>query len=180
MKKPLAAALGALALGLPGCGRNAYFEIDVVLPPTDPGKDRFAVVSFAPGDQSFDAVWAGNQTLAGVKLAAGSTTQHASIESPSDQFDTAVEAKVSFCGNPSCTAVGDDTAPEARLRVVRAFYEGQRTSYTWTIACVPSTDPKVLCTEVNRAIKQVDKCEVAGCRAGTSSSYCVGDKHFCE
>ncbi len=176
-----AAFCAALALGLSGCGRNAFFEIDVVLPANTSGKDLFAIVSFAPGNQDFDAIWAGNQTLDGVKLSSGPTTQHASVESPEgDHFDTSVEVKVSFCGNASCTATGDDRALEARLHVARAFYEGQRTSYTWTIGCLPAAAPQTPCTETDRAIKEVTKCEVAGCREGTSSSYCVGDKHFCE
>jgi hypothetical protein len=180
-RRALLAAAGVISLGLCGCGRNAFFELDVVLPANDTGTDRYAVVSFASGDQDFGALWAGNQTLDGVHLSTtAASTQHASIENPSGQFDAPVEAKVNFCGNPSCTATGDDTAPELRLKVVRAFYEGERTSFTWTIACIPSSDPKGTCAEKNLAIKQVEKCEVAGCRAGTSSNYCVGDKHFCE
>jgi hypothetical protein len=175
------ASIAAAAAAVAGCGRNAFLEIDVVLPKNDTGSDRYAVVAFAPGDQPFDAVWAGDQTLAGVKLSAGgTTTQHASLEGASERFDQPVAAKVTFCGNAACTASGDDRAPEVRLLIERAFYEGSRTTYTWTIGCVPSVDPARACAEEDRAVKTAKKCEIGGCREGTSSSYCVGDKHFCE
>ena len=169
-----------LLLAAAGCGRNAFFEVDVVLPKNTTGETRYAIIAFAPDGQDYDAVWAGSQTLPGVKLATGETlSQHASIEGPDDHLDRPVEAKVTFCANDTCTASGDDRAPEVRLRIERAFYEGERTSYTWTVACIPSSTAGA-CAIADRTIEPVTKCQIAGCRAGTSSNYCVGDKHFCE
>ncbi len=171
--------LALLALTLVSCGRNAFFEIDVVLPKNDTGKTRYAVVAFAPDGQEYDAIWAGSQTLDGVLLTtSGTVTQHASIEGPDGGLDRPVEAKVSFCENPTCTASGDDRAPEVWLKIERAFYEGERTAYTWTIACIPSSTGG--CAVPDSKLIEVTKCEVSGCRSGTSSNYCVGDKHFCE
>lgn len=172
-------ALAALALA--GCGQNAFFEVDVILPVNDTGQKRYAVIAFAPAGQDYDAVWAGNQTLPGVLLSASDTiSQHASVEGTSERFEQVVEAKVTFCGDQTCTAKGDDRAPEVRLRIERAFYEGKRTSYAWKIACIPTADKPDSCQEKDRTVREVTRCEVAGCRDGISTSYCVGDRHFCE
>ncbi len=175
----LVALVGSTAVAGSGCGRNAFLELEVVLPPST-GGELFAVVAFAPGGQAFDAVWAGDQTLEGVALSPSSTTSRAvSVEAPGDAFETPVEVKVTFCKGASCTAPGDDRAPEARLLLERAFYEGKRTSFRWVVPCVPA-GKGATCSVVDRDVRVVPKCEVAGCREGSVTSYCVGDRHFCE
>jgi hypothetical protein len=167
------------ALLAAGCGCNAFFELTVKLPANTTGKDRFAIVSVASGEKPFAGTWAGNGTLPGVQLGAAVSTQQVSVEGNSETFDKIVEVKVVFCSQADCLGTNDDHAPEAHLTVERAFYEGKRTEYTWTIPCLPTVD--ATCKESDPIVKDAKKCDVAGCRAGSSSSgYCTNGKHFCE
>ncbi|MGZ3423499.1 MAG: hypothetical protein ACXWUG_21995 [Polyangiales bacterium] len=166
------------ALLAAGCGRNAFLELQIDLPANTTGSNRFAIISIASGNRPFPGTWGGDGTLPGVALDTKTSTKSISVEGNSDSFDKVVEVKVVFCVQQDCLGKNDDNAPEAHLTIERAFYEGKRTSYEWTIDCMPTVD--ATCKEPNPIDKQVKKCEVAGCRAGTSSSYCVGDKHFCE
>lgn len=168
------------ALLAAGCGRNAFLELEIDLPANPTGKARYAVIGIASGDRTFVGRWGGDGTLPGVLLATDKPTkQSVSVEGNSDSFDKIVEVKVVFCSTPECSDLTDDNSPEAHLTIERAFYEGKRTSYSWTIACIPTLDAS--CKDASPIEKTVKKCEVAGCRAGSSSSgYCVGDKHFCE
>lgn len=169
----------AAILAAAGCGRNAFFELSVKLPANTTGKDRFAIVSVASGDRPFAGTWAGNGTLPGVALGPTVSTQSVSVEGTSDSFDKIVEAKVVFCSQADCLGTNDDHAPEAHLTVERAFYEGKRTAYTWIIPCLPTVD--TTCKEADPIVKDAKKCDVEGCRAGSSSSgYCTNGKHFCE
>jgi hypothetical protein len=95
---------------------------------------------------------------------------------------------VRFCSDPNCAGATDDIekTPEAWLRIERAFYIGKRTKYRWAIC---STDPADLpvtneCTPVAvgaaRTETLVTKCKIEGCRPGSATSSCTGDKHFCE
>jgi hypothetical protein len=170
---------GALFAAAAGCGRNAFFELSVKLPANGTGSDRFAIISVASGEKPFAGTWAGDGTLPGVALSPTVSTQSISVEGNSDNFDKIVEVKVVFCSQADCLGKNDDHAPEAHLTVERAFYEGKRTAYTWTIPCLPEIDTS--CKETDPIEKEAKKCDVEGCRAGSSSSgYCTNGKHFCE
>jgi hypothetical protein len=95
-----------------------------------------------------------------------------------------VRIKVRFCHDPSCAAIDDDHAPEVRYQIERAFYLGQRTSLTLTVDCIPNvagqTDAPPSCAVAQAQEVDVPKCQVAGCREGVTSNYCVNGEHFCE
>ncbi len=180
----LVALLAAPALG--GCARNAVLELELDLPrnfgPDVPG--RYAVVRVVSGAVPFDQDWQGDDALPAFPLSTiQGSVQHVSLDGSSEVEGAPVRVKVRFCADPGCAALGDDAAPEVRLQIDRAFYAGKRTSYTWSIACIPNvagqTDTPA-CATPQRAETDVTKCEVAGCRTGVTRSYCVGDQHFCE
>jgi hypothetical protein len=170
---------------LAGCAQNAVLELELDLP-KNPGVTpvRYAVVRVVSGSVPFDQDWQGDDALPPFALDPNATSaQHVSLDGSSEVEGAPVRVKVRFCRDPACSALGDDTAPEVRLQIDRAFYAGKRTSYTWSIACVPNvagqTDTPT-CAIPQRAETDVTKCEVGGCRTGVTHSYCVGDKHFCE
>jgi hypothetical protein len=168
-----------------GCAQNAVLELELDLPQSpSPATTRYAVVRVVTGDVSFDEEWQGDPQLPPFALdPSAKTVQRVSLDGSSDVESAKVRVKVRFCRDPNCAAIGDDTAPEVRLQLARAFYAGKRTSYAWSIPCVPNvagqTDTPV-CATAQRGETDVTKCEVAGCRSGVARSYCVGDKHFCE
>ena len=169
---------------LAGCARNAFLELSIVLPASERADARYAVVQVVSGEVPFDQQWAGGDPVPVSKLGAASSVLRISVEGDADLETKPLRVKARFCKDASCTALGDDGAPEARLQLARAFYVGQRTSYTWTIACVPNvagqTDATTTCEVAQRAETDVPKCKVAGCRSGVTSEYCAGGKHFCE
>lgn len=186
---PARAASGALLLcalaAPPACAQNAVLELELELPQSPAAATtRYAVVRVVTGDVPFDEEWQGEPQLPPFALDPGAkTVQRVSLDGSSDVEAAKVRVKVRFCRDPNCAAIGDDVAPEVRLQLARAFYAGKRTSYAWSIPCVPNvagqTDAPT-CATAQRAELDVAKCDVAGCRSGVARSYCVGDKHFCE
>jgi hypothetical protein len=178
----LVAATAAPALA--GCGQNAVLELELDLPKNPGASTRYAVVRVASGASPFDEAWQGDDALPPFALdPSAASVQRVSLDGSSDVEGAPVRVKVRFCRDPSCSALGDDTAPEVRLQIDRAFYAGKRTSYTWSIACVPNVAGQTdtpLCATPQRGETDATKCEVAGCRTGVAHSYCVGEKHFCE
>lgn len=176
-------ALALLALPLlAGCTRNAFLELQIDLPKNDYAGDRYAVVQVVAGEVSFDQEWAGGDAIPPVKLGASPQSMRVSVEGDADTEQKPLRVKLKFCKSPQCTELADDVAPQLRLQLDRAFYIGERTSYTWSVACVPNvkgqTDPPPVC-EAQKQLT-VPKCKVAGCRSGITSEYCAGGKHFCE
>lgn len=175
--------LGLLALlALTGCARNAFLELEIALPENRWADERYAVVQVVAGEVPFEQEWAGGDPIPAVKLATTQTSTHVSIEGTEDTETKPIRVKVKFCKSPQCSALNDDNAPQVRLQLDRAFYVGQRTSYTWKVACLPNvvgqTDPPPVCDAPQTTT--VPKCKVAGCRSGVTTEYCAGGKHFCE
>lgn len=171
------------ALLMLGCARNAFLELEVDLPKNDRTSDRFAVLRVVTGDTPFEQEWQGDNPIPPVKLTSAPTIQRVSVESTSDSETKPIRVKARFCKSATCTAIGDDRAPEAWLEIERAFYIGQRTAFRWAIDCVPSTadDPAPMtCAVANKTTNVVGKCKVEGCRSGTTTSFCVGTTHYCE
>lgn len=185
---PRATLVAAIALAsLAGCSQNAMLELELDLPaqsgPQAPA--RYANVRIVSGEVPWDQDWQVDAPLPSPKLDPSQpSVERVSVEGNADNEAVPVRVKVRFCVDPNCTAIGDDQAPEVRLQIDRAFYVGQRTSYAWSIACVPNVpgqnDGAPACSVSQRSIVDVSKCQVQGCRTGVTSSYCVGDKHFCE
>jgi len=174
----------ALVVAGSGCARNAYLELQVDLPPNDRPDARFAVVQVVAGEVPFKDQWAGGDPIPVVKLSSNPTPLRVSVEGNGENETKPILVKARFCKDASCTALGDDVAPQVWLRIDRAFYIGQRTSFTWKIGCVPNvvgqTDPPPTCDVAQESLTTVPKCKVAGCRSGVTSEYCAGGKHFCE
>lgn len=167
-----------------GCARNAFLELTITLPPNATNQSQlFAVTQVMAGETDFKIQWGGDNPIAPVQLNASPQTQKLSIEGTTDNESTEIRVKVTFCKEANCLGANDDKAPAAALRIERAFYIGKRTSYVWKIVCIPLggdvTSPA--CAEVvDKVPSEIEKCEVAGCRAGTTSNYCSAGKHFCE
>jgi hypothetical protein len=136
------AALCVAALSI-SCARNAFLELTVDLPVNDRTGDRYAVLRVVT-DTPFEQEWEGDNPIPANKLSSTPSSQRISVESNKDSEGKAVRIKAKFCKSPTCTAIGDDRAPEAWLEIERAFYIGQRTAFRWSIACIPSTadDPR--------------------------------------
>jgi hypothetical protein len=166
-------ALVALALLSCGCARNAFLELTIQLPPD--ATRRFAVTQVMGSDTPFDIAWATDDPIAPIQLdVAGQLTQRISIEGDEDNETKPILVKVTFCKQADCLHPDDAKAPFAGIKIERAFYIGKRTSYPWNLECVPEG------TCMTPKVKDVAKCSVAGCRAGTTTNYCFGGKHFCE
>lgn len=168
---------------------NAFLEVNLELPsdPRATGEQgsRFAVVRVQTADVSFDENWESSDAMPAVPLTASAKSElRFSVEGLPETETKAIRIKVRFCGDESCTDLRDDRAPEVRYEVERAFYLGKSTSLELSIPCIPNvdgeTDPPPACAIVNQEIIDIEKCDVAGCREGVTSSYCVADKHFCE
>lgn len=178
------AALPLVAVLLGGCiERNAYLELELHFPADASGRN--AVVRVNEGNVSFDEDWQSTDSLPAVKLDAKAATKLAvSVEGRPEIETKPVRIKVRFCEDPSCAAINDDRAPEVRYQIERAFYLGERTSLSLTVDCIPNvmgeTDPPPACALAQDDEIDVPKCQVAGCREGVTSNYCVGGKHFCE
>jgi hypothetical protein len=170
------AFVAAAVIASSGCARNAFLELTIELP-KDP-QNRFAVTQVMAGATDFTIQWGGDNPVPAMPLDAnGPKTQKLSIEGNTDNESTEIRAKVTFCKQPDCLGPDDDKAPAVGLKVERAFYIGKRTSFPWKIACIPGdTD----CTLTIAAPTVVTKCQVAGCRAGTTNNHCFDGKHFCE
>lgn len=179
-----------LALLSLGCARNAFLELSVEIPKNDRTAqigDRYALIRVVTADTPFEQEWEGDNPIPPVKLSDAATTlQRISVEAMADSETKPVRVKVRFCKSPTCTDVAarDDRAPEAWLEIERAFYIGERTRLTWSIACIPNapdvTPAPPTCAVANKTKIAIEKCRVEGCRSGQTSSYCVGTTHFCE
>ena len=184
------ALLAAAALGATGCiEENAYLEVELVFP-ADPRATggtatRQAVVRVNTGDVSFDEDWESSEALSPVQLDQKQPKElQISVEGRAEIETKPVRIKVRFCTDPSCVGIHDDTAPEVRFEIERAFYLGKRTSLTLTAECIPNvatqTDPPPICATKNEAVSTIPQCSVAGCREGVTTNYCASSRHFCE
>ncbi len=161
----------ALAAVLAGCNSNAVLELTIDLPPTSETVYAFVQVRTMT---DFSARWTGADPLDGFLLEPTPTPQPISIVGMPGDYDEDVLVRVTFCSSPRCDGFGDDRAPERRLRIEHPFYELKRTRVRWTIDDVPMetpADPDV-----------VERCEVEGCREGTTRDFCrrSDGTHFCE
>jgi hypothetical protein len=179
----IGSALALLALVLGGCAENAVLEVELTLPaqPAAPSPPLFAYVQARSADVvSFDEAWAGTDAVEGRALEDEETALPFSIVAGGASFARELGIRIRFCRSPDCTAVGDDRAPEARYRIERAFYQGQRTRLS--LPNDPAVDPLPPVPPATGAvITEIDKCDIEGCTIGTSSMYCyLNGNHFCE
>lgn len=161
------------AVLLASCARDAILEVHVALP-AGPA-NRYALVQFETSDADFTTAWARTAEYPGTQLGAAARTVDYSVitESP----ETRLRMKVSFCTTADCSGIDDapDRVPAVWYQFDRAFYIGQRTSYTATIATVPLNPPT--------APTMVDRCSIAGCvdAVGTTTNFCrIDGRHYCE
>ncbi len=181
------AAVALLAALCGSCAQNAFLELTLELPANawKASGDRYANVRIIAGDADFDQDWEVDEPLPPFLLDPNApTVQRVSVEAKEASEGKPVLAKIRFCRDPNCIALGDDVAPEVRLRIERAFYIGKRTSYTWSIPCVPNVSSQTpappMCEIANDAVTEVGKCGVAGCVGGSPREYCIGGQHYCE
>ena len=182
----------ALSLLLCGCGfgtaRNAFLELELVLPKNDRQAaigERFANIRVATADTPFDQEWAGDNPIPPMKLSdSAASSAKISIEATESTETKPIRVKVRFCATPTCTGPKDDLSPETWLEIERAFYLGKRTNFQWVIGCLPNnkevTPEPPKCDVLNKTATVITKCFVGGCRSGTTKNHCVGDQHFCE
>jgi hypothetical protein len=167
------ALLVALALVGLSCAENGVLELTVQLPPSASAEAEYAVISMrSAAESSFDVGWATGE-LDGFLLESSSRTEQISVVAQPEDFGADLLVRARFCSTPRCDGLGDDTAGERRLVVEEPFYSLERTRAEWVIPMVEDT--------VNETADVVERCEVMGCRAGVTVSYCRSDgTHFCE
>lgn len=175
-----------LALLAAGCARNAIFELELELPAAPPGEDLF-VLAQASDVLAFDDDWSGVEGVQLGPLAASCTradpppvcedrqvldpecSATVSVVSGGDAAEP-LRLRVRFCRSSGCELPEDAAAPEARVTVERAFYQGR---YTQARLCLDEVPPGPLDVDVAR-------CDVR-CREGTAAMQCRADgTHFCE
>lgn len=166
---PLAVACALLA----GCAETGVLELQLMLPPKPAGDTEplFALVQVRrSAAHPFEVDWVG-QDLTAVELGSTPILQQTSVIGRDPALD--LHIKVRFCRAPSCDALVDASAPEVWLALEHPFYVGRRTAWATCIDAVPSARPLQPLT--------IDRCEIRGCTAGSSSTYCSSDgQHFCE
>lgn len=170
------AALLLLFTLLSACARNAVLEVELTVPAQPAtGPARFAVVQFETDQVAFESDWRSSNDYPGAPLAPEPQTLAYSIVSEDPQ--TVVQVKVSFCTTESCTALPEDApdrTPAVWYRLERSLFVGQRTRWRPVIDAVPSDPPE--------AVIEVDKCEIEGCITATGeTSFCrLSGEHYCE
>ncbi|MEM9073213.1 MAG: hypothetical protein AAGE52_32210 [Myxococcota bacterium] len=171
------AFLSAAALMALSCSPNAILELTVELPPGNPPEQAYAFVQISNETIDFDMFTVGSSDrLDGFLLTEETTTQQISVVAEPGDYSRRLAVRVRFCSDPRCVGLGDDRGiRERRLIIDRAFYELKRTNFRWVVPEIPEADSV---PEVDVA----DRCDVGGCRDGTTSSgFCRSDgTHFCE
>lgn len=165
----------ALALVLPvaGCADNAILELEVDLPASPMGEETYAFIQVRTDELGFDVPWSGADPVDGFLLGPTRSTQPISIVAAPRDYDRNVRVRATFCSQPRCDGFGDDIAPERRLEIEHPFYSTRRTAATWRIEDVPA--------DTVETPDLIQRCEVAGCRDGTTREHCRRDgTHFCE
>lgn len=167
--------LAASLLSLGGCADNAILELTLELPS---GEEGFAFVQFDQG-ATFEE-FEGSTSLDGFPLDGPASVQ-VSVIADGDEIEAPLRVKVRFCQEPRCTFLdpagieSDDGVGELRFELERAFYRGRFTEHTLDLRTIPERG-------IPPTLSVVDKCEVGGCRDGTTvTNSCRADgTHFCE
>lgn len=178
-----------VAVLLAGCSGNAIFELELDLPPQPAGVAPLYAVVQVRNDAAFDADWAPVERLDGIPLAPTcdrpadpppcgerpltlDCSAVVSVVGDSNDLTRPLNVRVRYCEDPACTAATDATAPETRVVVERALYEGR---YTQGRVCVD----EVPVTPAPEPIA-IARCDVR-CREGDAVMHCRADgTHFCE
>ncbi|MGE0784142.1 MAG: hypothetical protein AB7S26_00540 [Sandaracinaceae bacterium] len=178
----LAVLASVLAMG---CARNAIFELELDLPPG--GAARFVRVT-ASESLSFSDDWSDVPELVELGPLPPSCArpdpspvceERAEIDADCGAIISVVSGSSSqgilrlrarFCASQGCTSPADASAPEARITVERAFYQGRYTDARVCFDETPAADVDVT----------IARCDVR-CREGTAAMWCRADgTHFCE
>lgn len=166
--------LALLPFLLVGCAQNSIFELTMMTPPPEGGRDR-VVVEGRLGAADFDADWQQTQ-ISGITLEPGvPNTFVVSFEASGEDLAEQLLVKVRFCIEERCRDVMDGNAPEQRYTFERVFYQGRYTLHDETIDMYPGP--------MAPAEVAVDKCAIVGegCREGGTDNNCLADgSHFCE
>jgi len=154
---------------LGGCAeRVAVLEIELDLPAAAPGETYYVLPQARAGSFSWDDAWPAPD-LPAVRLAAGGRTKDR-FSIVTSETDVDLLLKIHFCPTEACP---DDSNTERRFRLEHPFYPRATTSWSGRIDSIPAasdTEPTV-----------IDRCAIAGCLAGETSSYCRSDgTHLCE
>ncbi len=180
--------LFGLIVGSSGCARNAIFELEVELPPQPAGAPPIFAVLQVRDDAGFDADWASVPRLDGIPLNPICSRPAAPVACDQREltpdcsavvsvvgdgdFTRRLRVRVRFCEDPACASAGDVVAPETRVEIERAFYQGRYTQGRVCVDAVPTaSSPEPLV---------IERCDVR-CRDGEAASQCRADgSHFCE
>lgn len=166
------ALLAAIAVSLcGGCAQSGVLELQLMLPPSaDPDPVFAQVLIRRSTDHPFDLDWEGGDAF-GLELGSEPRLDQVSVIGGDPTVD--LHIKVRFCRSPTCDAIDDADAPEVWIALEHPFYVGRRTAWATCIDAVPTAVP----TEA----LEVARCDIRGCVAGSSATYCAGSgEHFCE
>jgi hypothetical protein len=165
----------SFALTLGGCADNAILTVSVRLPAPEPGRN-FAFVQARSGEESdLTLDWDDHSSLDGETLTVGGVMWDFSVEARGDQVERPLLVKIRYCNTATCASETLEPA-EQHFLFARAFYYGERTTYSPADLRIPSPDGVTL--------TRVGRCDVFGCIGGESTSGCSGDDglgtHYCE
>jgi hypothetical protein len=170
-----------------GCADNAILEITLDLPPAEDGRSFAYVQARSKPGADLLAPWSEESSISDFRLRTGERERVTfGVEASGDQIESRLLLKVRFCDGSRCDSLTDgmQDPAEQHFDFERAFYRGEFTTYVHEITLMPPPCEPAGggCTH---PLELVGKCQVFGCRAGSSSSGCTGDdgmgaRHFCE
>jgi len=176
-----------LLAALVGCADNAILEVTLDLPPVMDDRSFAFVQARAASGADLLETWSDESSISGFRLRTGERERVTfGVEADGDQVEEGLLLKVRFCDSSRCDSLTDETQDpsEQHYDFERAFYRGEITTYENEITVMPlACDPAG--GSCAHPLQMVGKCQVFGCRAGSSSSGCTGDdgmgaRHFCE
>lgn len=187
---------GLFAAGLlSGCGtENAILSVSVKLGAGD-ARAGHAVITASLGEDAAPR-WTPAR-VESVALAEDGATLDVEVVAEEGDFEKPLQLWVAFCASPTCDgetpatgpggtdggegdAAGDGgvqgAAPVIHYELDRAFYRQARTRWDTTAPPLSTVRASGGYLEL-----RVGPCEIAGCRAGSATSWCRLDgTHFCE
>ncbi len=195
----------AIAALLSGCAQNAFFELQVELPPNPPGQTWYAQIQVRDMDgHGFGIPWMGGDVPT-VPLDAVRRWDCLSVESMDARVS--LHVRVRFCRSEDCLDLEDGDPPERLYSFETPFYIGSRTYFRIVVPRIPVCATDLDCDvgvcltdrcgcrvdadcgaghrcEVGAGCVQVvDRCSIEGCIEGpVSATFCSTetDEHFCE
>lgn len=202
-QRAVLALLAAALLG--GCAQNAYFELQVDLPPNPAGETWYAQIQIRDSEgHSFGIPWMGGDVPT-VPLTDARQWDCISVQGV--DASRSLHVRVRFCRSEDCLDLEDGDPPERLFSFETPFYIGSRTYFRIAVPSIPDcatdTDCDVgvcitdrcgcradadcgtgyACEPDSGCVRVVDRCSIEGCIEGpVSATFCSTEtgEHFCQ